>query len=76
MTSLHGGRNANFTGFTVTVSGTHNGVSTAVNNLAAGDFITVSVTGTYKFLNIVPMITMPTSFTMTSAVTMGCEGGT
>jgi Flp pilus assembly protein TadG len=76
VTSYMGSETASFTGLTVTVSGLHNGVSTAVNNLAAGDFITVSVTGTYKFLNVVPMIAMPSSYTMTSSVTMGCEGGT
>jgi hypothetical protein len=26
-------------------------------------------------LNIVPLVKLPTSFTMTSAVIMGCEGG-
>ena len=70
------GENVNFTGFTVTVTGTHNGVSTAINNLAAGDMVTVSVSGTYKFLNIIPIIAMPSAFTMTTSVTMGCEGGT
>ena len=58
------------------VSGTHDGASTAVNNLTPGDLITVTVTGKYQFLNIVPLARMPTSFTMTSAVTMICEGGT
>jgi Flp pilus assembly protein TadG len=76
VTSYMGGENASFTNFTVTVSGTHNGASTAVNNLAAGDMITVSVSGTYKFLNVVPWVAMPTSYTMTCSVTMGCEGGT
>lgn len=76
VTSYMGGENASFTGFSVTVSGTHGGVSTAVNNLAAGDMITVAVSGTYKFMNVVPWVTMPTSYTMTCSVTMGCEGGT
>lgn len=75
VTGYMGGENANFTSFTVTVSGTHLGAATAVNNLAAGDQITVSSSGKYKFMNIVPLITMP-SFTMTCTVTMGCEGGT
>ncbi len=76
VTNSMGGRNSAFTGFTVTVSGTHGGVATAVNNLVAGDFITVNVTGQYKFLNIIPLIRLSSSFTITSAVTMLCEGGT
>ena len=28
---------------------------TPVNNLAAGDLITVTVSGTYKFMNIIPI---------------------
>ena len=39
------GRDAQFTNFTVTVSGTHSGASTAVNSLMPGDLITVTVTG-------------------------------
>ena len=70
-----GGETKSYTNFTVTVSGTHNGVATTVNNLAAGDLITVTVSGKYKFMNIVPLATMPT-LTLTSAVTMVCEGGT
>ena len=76
VTTYMAGENASFTGFTVTVSGTHNGVSTAVNNLAAGDMIIVTVSGTYKFMNIVPMVHMPTAFSISSAVAMICEGGT
>lgn len=67
-----------FSGFTVRVSGTHNGTTYTgnnVNSLVAGDLITVTVTGTYQFMNIIPLVTMPT-FTMTSAPTMVCEGAT
>jgi Flp pilus assembly protein TadG len=64
-----------FSGLTVTVSGSHLGVATSVNNLAAGDIIIVTVSGSYKFMNIFPVI-LPTSLVLTSAVTMGCEGGT
>ena len=46
-----------------------------VNSLSAGDLVTVSVSGTYKFMNIIPMVKMPTTFVMKSAVIMGCEGG-
>ena len=71
------GETASFTNFTVTVSGTHNGrLHRRSTTWPPGDLITVTVSGTYKFMNIIPWITMPTSFTMTSAVTMGCEGGT
>ena len=60
-----------FTNFSVTISGTHNGVDTPVNNLVAGDFITVTVQGNYKFISLpIPTPTM----TMKSAVTMVCEG--
>lgn len=76
VTSFMGGRTASFSSFTVTVSGTHQGVSTAVNNLAPGDLITVTVSGNYQFLNIIPLIHMPTTFSISSAVTMICEGGT
>ena len=76
VTNYMGAQAASFTGLTVTVSGTHSGVATTVNNLTAGDTITVTVTGTFKFMNIVPLIKMPTALTLTSAVAMGCEGGT
>ena len=66
-----------FSGFSVNVSGTPLlQVATLVNNLAvAGDLITVTVTGTYTFMNIIPLITMP-AMTLTSAPTMVCEGAT
>jgi Flp pilus assembly protein TadG len=63
------------TNFTVSVTGTHQGTSTAVNSLTAGDLVTVAVSGTFKFMNIVPLYRMPTSFTMSSSVIMVCEGG-
>jgi Flp pilus assembly protein TadG len=60
-----------FSGFSVTVTGTHLGVTTPVNNLVAGDFITVTVQGNYNFISLpIPTPTM----TMKSAVTMVCEG--
>ena len=76
MTSYMAGETKNFSNFTVTVTGTHLGVSTAVNSLEPGDPITVTVSGTYKFMNIIPFVHMPTSFVITSGVTMVCEGGT
>ena len=70
------GETKSFSNFTVTVTGTHLGVSTPVNNLVPGDPITVTVSGTYNFMNIIPFIHMPTSFVITSGVTMLCEGAT
>src|SRR5437660_2146229 len=69
------GRDASFTGFTVAMSGTHLGVSTPINNLVPGDMITVSVSGQYRFMNIIPFVTMP-ALTIRSSVVMVCEGGT
>jgi Flp pilus assembly protein TadG len=76
------GRNASFSGFTVTVSGVHtlNGTSTSytgsqVNNLSPGDVITVTVTGSYQLMNIIPLVPKLGSFSVTSSVTMICEGG-
>ena len=75
VTTYMAGRTTSFSNFTVTVSGTHLGVSTAVNSLEPGDPITVTVTGTYKFLNIIPLIHLPTSLSISSSVMMMCEGG-
>jgi Flp pilus assembly protein TadG len=76
VTSCMGGQSANFANFTVTVSGTHQGVATPVNNLVAGDWITVTISGNYKFLNIIPLVSMPTTSTLSCSVTMVCEGAT
>jgi Flp pilus assembly protein TadG len=75
VTTCMAGQTSSFSNFTVTVSGSHQGVSTPINNLSAGDQVTVAVSGTYKFMNIIPMAKMPTSFVMKSSVIMGCEGG-
>jgi Flp pilus assembly protein TadG len=75
VTTFMAGQITSFTNFTVSVTGTHQGVSTPVNNLSAGDLVTVTVSGTYKFMNIIPLAKMPTSFVLKSAVIMGCEGG-
>lgn len=74
VTTYMGGQKSSFSGFTVTVTGTHQGVSTPVNNLAAGDMVTTTVSGTYKFLNIIPLKKM-TTLPISSAVIMVCEGG-
>ncbi len=75
VTNYMAGQTASFSNFTVTVTGTHQGVATPVANLTAGDMVTVTVSGTYKFMNIIPLVKMPTAFSITSAVIMGCEGG-
>jgi Flp pilus assembly protein TadG len=76
VTSRMAGEDSHFNSFTVTVTGTHSGASATVNSLAPGDLVTVTVTGNYKFMNVIPMIPMPTTIAITSAVTMVCEGGT
>jgi Flp pilus assembly protein TadG len=76
VTSFMGGQDASFNSFTVTVSGTHNGASTPVNNLVAGDLITVTVSGDYKFMRVIPLVSMPATTSLKSAVTMVCEGAT
>jgi Flp pilus assembly protein TadG len=70
------GESKNFNAFTVTVSGTHQGVSTPVNNLVAGDMLTVTVSGQYRFLNIIPLGGLPATMPITSSVVMVCEGAT
>jgi Flp pilus assembly protein TadG len=74
VTNYMAGRNTAFTGFSVTVSGTQQGTSTPVNNLVPGDLITVKVSGTYKFLNIIPFNPMPSSLSVSGSVTLACEG--
>jgi Flp pilus assembly protein TadG len=73
VTARIGQEAASFKSITVTVTGTHAGVATAVNNLVAGDPITVSVTGPYRFMNVIPLIKMP-ALTISSACTSICEG--
>lgn len=70
------GRTSHFSNFTVTVTGTHAGVSTPVNNLMPGDPITVSVSGNYQLLNIIPTVSQAAVLPLSSSVTMICEGGT
>lgn len=79
VTNYMAGRNTNFSGFTVTVSGTHQGnfySGNSVNNLAPGDPITVTASGNYQFLNVIPLISIPSMFSLSSSDTMICEGGT
>jgi Flp pilus assembly protein TadG len=74
VTKYMAGQNACFTNFTVSVSGTHQGVTTSVNNLVAGDMIIVTVSGQYVPMNAIPGVHLPTNLTLSSAVTMVCEG--
>jgi Flp pilus assembly protein TadG len=74
--SYMSGRSGDFTNFTITISGTHQGTSTAVANLVPGDMITVTVSGTYKFMPVITLIKVPTAISITSSCTMLCEGGT
>jgi Flp pilus assembly protein TadG len=74
VTARIGKEASSFTKITVSVSGTHNGVATAVTNLSPGDPITVSVSGPYRFMNVIPLIPMP-PLTLSSSCTSICEGG-
>ena len=76
VTNYMAGQNAALSNFTVSVSGLHQGVSTSVNNLVAGDLIIVTVSGQYKFMNIIPWVKMTNTITLSSSVTMVCEGVT
>jgi Flp pilus assembly protein TadG len=76
VTTRMAGQIATFKTFTVTVSGSHLGVSTPVNNLFPGDLVTVTVSGQFKFMNVIPVVPMPSALSITSSVTMLCEGGT
>jgi Flp pilus assembly protein TadG len=76
VTAKIGRRLPNFDNLTVTTTGKRMGVVTPVNELAPGDEIIVSVSGGYRFMNIIPFVTMPAAFKTESAVTMCCEGGT
>jgi Flp pilus assembly protein TadG len=76
VTGYMAGQTSCFNSFTVTVSGTHNGTATTVNNLAPGDMITVTVSGQYLFMDIIPVVRMPATMTLSSSVIMVCEGGT
>jgi Flp pilus assembly protein TadG len=75
VTNFMAGQTLGLTNLTVSVSGTHQGVSTAVNSLAAADIVTVQVSGTFHFMNIIPLFKMPSSISMASSVIMTCEGG-
>jgi Flp pilus assembly protein TadG len=74
VTARLGKEAASFTKITVTVTGTHNGASSTVPNLMPGDPITVSVSGPYRFMNVIPLIPMP-PLTISSSCTSICEGG-
>jgi len=62
------------------VSGTHQGVpyppGSNLSILSPGDPITVTVSGNYQFLNIIPLVPSPNVLPLSSTATMICEGGT
>jgi Flp pilus assembly protein TadG len=69
-------RSNGLSGITVSVNGTHQGaLTTNVNILSPGDPVTVTVSGNYRFPNVVPLIPLPSSMTLSSSATMICEGG-
>lgn len=70
------GKSNSLSSISVTVTGTHQGVSTPVSNLTPGDPITVTITCIYAFPNVIPLVTMPSSMSLSSSSTMICEGGT
>jgi Flp pilus assembly protein TadG len=77
VTARMGGQDTKaLTGFTVSVSGTHNGSSVSdVTTLLPGDMVTVTVTGTYNFMHVIPLVRMTAPLSISSSVTMVCEGG-
>ena len=77
VTSFMAGKAGDFNSFSVTVSGVHAGTTytgNAVNNLVAGDLITVTVSGQYRYLNIISLINNSATVGISSGVTMVCEG--
>lgn len=76
VTTFMAGQDSCFSNLNVTLSGTHQGAATAINNLVAGDMITVTVSGQYKFMNIIPLVQLPTTLSLSSSVLMLCEGVT
>jgi len=79
VTSYLAGTSNSLGSVTVTVSGTHQGSTyqgNQVNNLSPGDPITVTVTTTYQFPKVIPLVSMPSSMPLSSSATLICEGGT
>ena len=74
VTARMAGQNANFKSFAVSVSGTSGGSPATLSDLRPGDMITVTVSGQYIFLNVIPLVSMPT-LNCSRSVTMTCEGG-
>lgn len=72
------GKSTSLSNVSISVSGTHQGgsyVGNSVNLLSPGDPITVTVTATYQFPNVIPLVTMPNSMSLSSSSTLICEGG-
>jgi Flp pilus assembly protein TadG len=69
------GKSTSLSSVSVSVSGTHQGVVTAINNLSPGDPITVTITANYQFPNVIPLVRMPSTMPLSSSSTLICEGG-
>lgn len=72
------GKSTSLSNVSISLSGTHQGnsyVGNSVSNLAPGDPITVTVTATYQFPNVIPLVTMPSTMSFSSSSTLMCEGG-
>jgi Flp pilus assembly protein TadG len=75
-TAKMAGQQVHLTGFTVSVSGTHAGNSATVTSLVPGDMITVTVSGQYQFMSVIPTRFLPSTLNISSSCSMLCEGGT
>lgn len=72
------GKSTSLSNISISVSGMHQGsqyVGNSVSLLSPGDPITVTVTATYQFPNVIPLVTMPSTMALSSSSTMICEGG-
>ena len=72
------GSSGSLTSTSVTCTGTQSSTGntvTDVTTLQAGDFIAVKLSLTFKFLNIVPLVPLPTTVPMNTTCTMLVEGG-
>ena len=77
VTAYMAGQTTSFQNFTVTVTGTASEGSRRRSTTWAREIRSRSrCPASTSFMNIIPLAQMPTSWTMSSSVTMLCEGGT
>lgn len=72
------GKSTSLSNVSISLTGTHQGsayVGNSVNLLSPGDPITVSITATYQFPNVIPLVSMPNTISLGSSSTLICEGG-